>query len=164
MRLSATKSKAIRAKKEPVSSSNWCASRMFAPFSKRGAPHEDSRRGDRRSPGRSRRRPDEGPIPSIDASDRRTIRGLNGENAVGRAEGQARLWRAVGTACVALLGLAALCSCETPAQKQAAHNAEVNRQASKEIKRICALHGDERAAELKKIKDQSGLELYCPND
>jgi hypothetical protein len=67
-------------------------------------------------------------------------------------------------ACAAALFLAAISACQTPAQKQAVHNAETNRQAAKEIERICALHGDERAAEIKKIKDQSGLELYCPND
>jgi hypothetical protein len=61
------------------------------------------------------------------------------------------------------LGLV-LSACQTPAQKQATHNSEVNHQAAQEIERICALHGDARAMELKKIKDQSGLELYCPND
>jgi len=73
------------------------------------------------------------------------------------------LARVVAPGYVALIALAALCACQTSTQKQAAYNAELNRQAAKEIERICALHGDERAAELKKVKDQSGLELYCPN-
>ena len=58
--------------------------------------------------------------------------------------------------------LFALSACQTAAQKQSAQNAEVNHQAAQEIERICALHGDARTAELKKIKEQSGLELYCP--
>jgi len=30
------------------------------------------------------------------------------------------------------------------------------------MNRICALKGDERAAELKRLKDLTGLDLYCP--
>ena len=75
---------------------------------------------------------------------------------------QTRLGEALA-ACAALLLLTSISACQTPAQKQAARNAEVNRQAAREIERICALHGEEREAELKKIKDQSGLELYCPS-
>jgi len=33
-----------------------------------------------------------------------------------------------------------------------------------EIARICALHGAERAAELKKLNAASGLDLYCPGE
>ena len=87
-----------------------------------------------------------------------------GGGSVSRAERQGRRVRARALGCALGAVLIAVSGCETAPQKQAAHNAEVNHQASKEIERICALHGEERAAELKKIKDQSGLELYCPED
>ncbi len=61
------------------------------------------------------------------------------------------------------LALGALAACETPAERQAARNAEINRKAAAEINRICALPEDQREAELKKIKDQSGMVLYCGN-
>lgn len=35
---------------------------------------------------------------------------------------------------------------------------------AREAKRICALHGSERAAELRRLQRKSGLDLYCPND
>jgi len=60
---------------------------------------------------------------------------------------------------VVLLG--ALSACDTPAERQARENARIVRQGDKEIKRICALPEDQREAELKKIKDESGMELYC---
>lgn len=58
---------------------------------------------------------------------------------------------------------ALLAACQTAQQKRAAENAEINREAGAEFARICALHGAERDAELKKLKAASGLELYCPN-
>lgn len=64
--------------------------------------------------------------------------------------------------CFGLLILLSISACETAAQK--AHNAELNRPASEEMHRICALHGEERAEELKKLKEQTGLELYCPDE
>lgn len=54
-----------------------------------------------------------------------------------------------------------LVACETPADKQSARNAEINRQAAVEINRICSLPKDEREAELQKIKQESGVVLYC---
>jgi hypothetical protein len=75
-----------------------------------------------------------------------------------------RFLQACVPSCAPLFVLTTLWACQTPSQKQAAHNAEINRRAAREIERICALHGDARAVELKKIKDESGLELYCPND
>jgi len=80
------------------------------------------------------------------------------------AKCRVRLVRTLSWGCALLLVVTVFSACQTAAQKLAAHNAKVNRQASKEIERICALHGEEQAAELKKIKDESGLELYCPND
>lgn len=62
---------------------------------------------------------------------------------------------------VSALILCSLCACETPAERQAARNAEINRKAAAEINRICALPEEQREAELKKIKDQSGMVLYC---
>jgi hypothetical protein len=57
--------------------------------------------------------------------------------------------------------LLAFAGCETPAERRAAENARIEKQAAAEINRICALPEAERAAELKKIKDQSGMVLYC---
>ena len=54
-----------------------------------------------------------------------------------------------------------LLSCTTPSERRAAENARVEKQAAAEINRICALPEAEREAELKKIKDQSGMVLYC---
>jgi len=58
----------------------------------------------------------------------------------------------------------ALAGCQTAQQRKAAENAAVNKQAAEEIARVCALHGAEREAELKKLKAASGLDLYCPNE
>ena len=49
---------------------------------------------------------------------------------------------------------------ETPSSKD--HKAD--HRTAQEAQRICALHGNVRAAELKKFKKKSGLDLYCPND
>jgi hypothetical protein len=59
--------------------------------------------------------------------------------------------------------LLVLCACQTPQQKKV-QNAEINRQAAHEIDSICTLHGEAREAELKKVKQESCLDLYCPND
>jgi hypothetical protein len=72
--------------------------------------------------------------------------------------------RLAGLAATAVTGLAvlgAVTACETGAERQAARNAEINRKATAEITRICALPEDQREAELKKIRDQSGMVLYC---
>jgi hypothetical protein len=37
-------------------------------------------------------------------------------------------------------------------------------QVAQEIERICALHGAEREAALKKLNAASGMDLYCPLD
>ena len=73
------------------------------------------------------------------------------------------LWPAVGTTVAGVAIVLALLGCTTPAQRQAAENARVEKQAAQEINRICALPEAEREAELKKIKDQSGMVLYCGN-
>ena len=56
-----------------------------------------------------------------------------------------------------------LAACEAPAERQAAENARIQKQAAKEINRICALPMEQREAELEKIKEQSGMVLYCGN-
>jgi hypothetical protein len=62
---------------------------------------------------------------------------------------------------VSALALAALSACETPAQQQAEESASIEKQAAKEMARICALPNEQREAELKKIREKSGLVLYC---
>lgn len=64
--------------------------------------------------------------------------------------------------CVVVLVFCSVSACETEAQR--ARNAELQRPAAQEMNRICALRGDERAAELRKLKEQTGLELFCPQD
>jgi hypothetical protein len=61
------------------------------------------------------------------------------------------------------LALAGLAACETPAERQARERARIDKEAAEEITRICALPEDQREAELKKIKEQSGMVLYCGN-
>jgi hypothetical protein len=70
------------------------------------------------------------------------------------------LVRAAWTAGLAVTLTAAL-GCTSPAERQAAENARVEKQAAKEINRICALPDAQRDAELKRIKEQSGMVLYC---
>jgi hypothetical protein len=57
--------------------------------------------------------------------------------------------------------LALLCACQTAAQRKAAERATVNKRAADEINRICSLPPAEREVELKKIKEESGMVLYC---
>ena len=64
---------------------------------------------------------------------------------------------------VLTLALVLLSACETPAGRQARENARTGKQAAKEMNRICALPEDKRDTELKRIKEQSGLVLYCGN-
>ena len=62
------------------------------------------------------------------------------------------------------LTMSVLAGCETAQQRKAAENATVNKKAAEEITRVCALHGAEREAQLKKLKAASGLDLYCPSE
>jgi hypothetical protein len=63
-----------------------------------------------------------------------------------------------------LLGVVGLLTaCETPAERQAARNAEISRKAAAEVKHICALPENQREAELTRIKDQSGMVIHCGN-
>jgi hypothetical protein len=58
-----------------------------------------------------------------------------------------------------------LAACETQAgrqaQEKAAERARIEKAAAVEINRVCALPEEEREAELKKIKEQSGVVLFC---
>jgi len=60
--------------------------------------------------------------------------------------------------------LALLTACETTANHKAKEDSPVSKQAASEVSRICALHGQERAAEVKKLRESTGMELFCPND
>lgn len=61
----------------------------------------------------------------------------------------------------ALAALGVLCGCATEAQHRATENAAVQKEAAKEIKRICALPASERAAELERINKESGIVVQC---
>jgi len=64
----------------------------------------------------------------------------------------------VGSAFLLLLLLAA-CSM---GQRTAVENQAVRAKAAQEIHRICALADPEREAEIKRVKDESGLLIACP--
>jgi hypothetical protein len=54
-------------------------------------------------------------------------------------------------------GVILLGGCATAAQRRAAENAAT----AQEVERICSLPPAERDAELKKLKEQSGMALFC---
>jgi len=54
-----------------------------------------------------------------------------------------------------------LSACTTPAQRRAAENAAIQKQAAQEITRICSLPEADREVALKKLKEESGVVLYC---
>jgi hypothetical protein len=82
---------------------------------------------------------------------------MNNESSSGH-----RCWYAAMVAeCALALALAGGCS--TPAEHQSARNARIDKEAAQEINRICSLPDAQREAELKRIKDQSGMVLYCGN-
>jgi hypothetical protein len=70
---------------------------------------------------------------------------------------------AYGPAASFLLGLVVLAGCATAEQQKAEKNAVIQKRAATEIERICALPEAEREAQIQKIKDQSGMVLYCGN-
>ena len=51
--------------------------------------------------------------------------------------------------------------CETEAERKAAENARIEKQAARKINRIRSLPGAPHEAEREKIKDPSGMVLYC---
>jgi hypothetical protein len=52
-------------------------------------------------------------------------------------------------------------SCTTAGQRNAAERAAVKQEVAAEVERICALPEPEREAELKRVKEESGLTLFC---
>ena len=64
----------------------------------------------------------------------------------------------------ALAALGVLCGCTTEGQRRAAENAAVQKEAAREIKRICALPPPERAAEIERINKESGMVVQCGKD
>jgi hypothetical protein len=64
----------------------------------------------------------------------------------------------------ALAALGVLCGCAAEPQRRATENAAVQKEAAKEIKRICALPPLERAAELERINKESGIVVQCGKD
>jgi hypothetical protein len=62
---------------------------------------------------------------------------------------------------VATAATLAITGCSTGAQRKAAERAAFKKEVAAEVERICALPEHDRGAELKKVKEESGLELYC---
>jgi len=60
-----------------------------------------------------------------------------------------------------LTAVFAVVGCTTPAQRKAAEKSAIEKEAAQEITRVCSLPKAEREAELKKIKEESGMVLYC---
>jgi hypothetical protein len=60
-----------------------------------------------------------------------------------------------------LAALMLLSACTTPAQRRAAENTAVQKEAAQEITRICALPDADREAAIKKLKAESGMVIYC---
>lgn len=63
-------------------------------------------------------------------------------------------------ACATLAGTL-LAGCATADQRKTTENAQIKKQAAREIDRICALQGAEREAALEKFRQESGFDLYC---
>lgn len=62
---------------------------------------------------------------------------------------------------VTFVGVLVLGACSTAAQRRAAETAEIEKEAAQEVRRICALPDSAREAEIKKIKDESGMMVDC---
>jgi hypothetical protein len=63
-----------------------------------------------------------------------------------------------------LAGVLVLGACASAAQRRAAETAEIEAEAAKEMRRICALPSLERAAEIKRIQAESSMTVNCGND
>jgi hypothetical protein len=63
-----------------------------------------------------------------------------------------------------LLGVLVLCACSTAAQRRAGQNAEIEKEAAKQMRRICALPVSAREAEIKRLEDESGVTVNCGKD
>ena len=58
-------------------------------------------------------------------------------------------------------GMIAIAGCASTSQQRTAENAAVKKEAAQEIDRICSLPESERETELQKLKEESGLVLFC---
>lgn len=58
-------------------------------------------------------------------------------------------------------GLLGLGGCVSAAQREAAQEAQAEKEVAREIDRICSLPKEERDAQLEKLKKETGLTLYC---
>ena len=63
-----------------------------------------------------------------------------------------------------LASVIVLGACSTAAQRRAAQTAEIEREAAKEVRQICALPESEREAQIKKLEDAFGMTLDCDKD
>ena len=64
-------------------------------------------------------------------------------------------------ASVSCAALVLLTACESAQQRREKENQAVRAKAAQEIRRICTLPDPERTAELKKVKDESGMVVTC---
>jgi hypothetical protein len=64
----------------------------------------------------------------------------------------------------ALAAIGILCSCSTEAHRRAAEAEAIQKEAAREIKRICALPPAERAGELERINKESAIVVQCGKD
>ena len=63
-----------------------------------------------------------------------------------------------------LAGVLVLGACASAAQRSAAETAKIEKEAANEMRRICALPSLERAAEIKRIQDESRMTVSCGTD
>jgi starvation-inducible outer membrane lipoprotein len=56
---------------------------------------------------------------------------------------------------------AVLAACSTAPEHPASDNAAVQAEAAREVRRICALPEDQRQAEIRRTRDQSGVVIGC---
>lgn len=63
-----------------------------------------------------------------------------------------------------LTALGFLCGCTTEAQRHTEENTAIQKEAAREMRRICALPPAERAAELERISKESGIVVQCGKD
>lgn len=56
---------------------------------------------------------------------------------------------------------AVLSACSTTPDSRAADNAAVQAEAAREVHRICALPEDQREAEIRRVREQSGVVIGC---
>jgi hypothetical protein len=63
-----------------------------------------------------------------------------------------------------LTALGFVCGCASEPQRHTQENAAIQKEAAREMRRICALPPAERDAELERIKKESGMVVQCGKD